>query len=541
MASEATGGALYTETRRQALRSAAEVLGTPAYPHYTAARRHTLPEVAARFGGLQPSQSMEEVSVQVTGRLMSKRRSGQKLVFYDLEGQGGHLQLMALANKHQPTPGGKLTAEEEFRFVHHDLLRRGDLVVVDGYPTRTKSGELSIVPRSVQLASPCLHQLPEPNSFTNPESRQRKRHVDLLVNGHVKNTFMLRSKVIKFIRSFLDQRDFLEVETPVLCSMVGGANALPFATRSEALDAPLFLRIAPELHLKQLVVGGLERVYEIGKCFRNEGIDATHNPEFTTCEFYMAWANYQDLLTLTETMLYDLAREVGGSPKVTLDVAGRGEVEIDFTPPFRVISIPDRLREAVHPLPLPDLNSHDSAPALLEICKRLGVDAPAPHTTARLVDKLIGHFIEPDLMQPTFLVDHPHIMSPLAKQHPTKEGMTARFELFVAGKEVCNSYTELNDPTEQRARFQAQAEARKLGDGEAQMVDEPFCEALEYGLPPTAGWGIGIDRLVMFLSRTHHIRDVQLFSVVKENKVGKKEADDGTATSSAVPPAPASS
>jgi lysyl-tRNA synthetase class 2 len=449
---------------------------------------------------------------------MSKRSAGQKLLFYDLEGQGARLQLMALAAKHRPSLDAKLSAEDEFRFVHHDLLRRGDLVVVEGHPARTKSGELSIVPHSVRLAAPCLHQLPEPETFTNPESRQRKRHVDLLVNNRVKQTFAMRSKIIKFIRNFLDQRDFLEVETPVLCSMVGGANALPFVTRSEALDTSLFLRVAPELHLKQLVIGGLERVYEIGKCFRNEGIDATHNPEFTTCEFYMAWANHQDLLNLTETMLYDLVKEVAGSPKVIVDVAGRGEVEVDFTPPYRVISIPERLREAVHPLTLPDLNAHMSAPELLKICQELGAVVSPPHTTARLVDKLIGHLIEPDLGQPTFLVDHPHIMSPLAKHHPTKEGMTARFELFVAGKEICNAYSELNDPTEQRARFQAQAEARKLGDGEAQVADEPFCESLEYGLPPTAGWGIGIERLVMLLSRTHHIRDVQLFSVVKDRK-----------------------
>ncbi|GMF49259.1 unnamed protein product [Phytophthora fragariaefolia] len=335
----------------------------------------------------------------------------------------------------------------------------------------------------------------------------------------------LAAKVVKGIRRYLEDRNFMEVETPMLFSAAGGAAAQPFVTNSRALGKDLYLRIAPELFLKQLVIGGFDRVFEIGKVFRNEGIDATHNPEFTICEFYQAYADYNTLMDTAEKMISGIAKDVTGSYKIqypTEESAEEGAedepavVEIDFTPPFKRLPILETLEECLGEK-LPDVNSPDSIPALLELCQRHNVECAKPHTCTRLVDKLIGHFVEPMCVNPTFLYNHPTCMSPLAKAHREQQGVTERFELFVAGKELCNAYTELNDPFDQRRRFAAQQLDQQRGDSEAHGKDDEFCTALEYGLPPTGGFGIGIDRLVMLLSGKPHIRvrglDAALFSL----------------------------
>lgn len=345
------------------------------------------------------------------------------------------------------------------------------------------------------------------------ESRYRQRYLDLMFTEKVRQIFETRTKAIAYIRRYFDQRHFLEVETPVLNAVVGGASAKPFVTLHNQLDMQMYMRVAPELNLKMLVVGGLDRVYEIGRQFRNEGINSTHNPEFTTCEFYMAYADCDDVITMTEELLSGLVRSIHGTHKIKYhpngtDEPDAAEYELDFTPPFRRIKMIPALEEALN-VKFPDpaeFHTAESNRFFDNLCTEHEVPCGAPRTTTRLLDKLVEKYLESQCVSPTLICDIPQIMSPLAKAHRSVPGLTERFELFVMQNELCNAYTELNDPVVQRQQFQLQAANRKVGDNEAQPIDENFCTALEYGLPPTAGWGIGIDRLIMFLTDTNRIK-----------------------------------
>ncbi|KAI8330236.1 hypothetical protein BC941DRAFT_456911 [Chlamydoabsidia padenii] len=440
--------------------------------------------------------------ITLTGRILSKRESSAKLIFYDVLHNGETIQVVASQSRFdQP---------DKFLELNRSASR-GDIFAFTGVMGKTKHGQLSVFTNQLRLLTPCLHDLPR-SGLKDPEKRFRQRYLDMLVNPEPLAILRTRSRIIRFIRQFLDDRGFLEIETPVLASKAGGASARPFITQANALNMPMQLRIAPELYLKQLVIGGLERVYEIGKQFRNEGIDADHNPEFTTCEFYQAYGNLDSLMTDTETMLSEMVQNIHGQKMLKKE----GQI-IHFDKPFKRINVVDYLDSYFGLQPTHSIASMDLS-NLQRICELQNIPVGAPFTEARILDKIISHVIEPKCIQPTFLYNHPLALSPLAKEmtYGHKGRVAARFELFISNKEIVNAYEELNDPSEQRTRFELQAKDRQLGDNEAPIPDSAFCEALEYGLPPTAGWGMGIDRVVQLLTDAHHIREVIAFPIVRD-------------------------
>ena len=460
----------------------------PARFHRTcdAATATRLFEVVER--GEQPQKNLENVSL--AGRIVSMRTMG-KAAFLDLQDASGGIQ--ALLRQNNLAAGFDLLKD----------LDIGDHLGVRGNLIRTRTGEITIDALELTVTAKGMRPLPEKwHGLRDVETRYRQRYLDLIANREIMPVFALRSKVIRGIRRFLDDRGFLEVDTPILVPVAAGAHAKPFVTHHNALDQRLYLRIATELYLKRLIIGGFDKVYEIGRVFRNEGIDQDHNPEFTLLESYEAYADYNDVMDMVEQMISTIATEVNGSPQVTV-----GENVIDFTPPWQRLS----LREELQNRSGIDLETCDDE-ALRRRAAELGIDTTVLESRGRMTDKLLSTFVEPHLIQPTFVLDYPEEMSPLAKAKPDVPGYVERFEAFACGLEIANSYSELNDPQVQRERFETQEQIRQLyEDEEVDRRDDDFLTAMEYGMPPTGGLGIGIDRLVMLLAGQPSIRDVLLF------------------------------
>ena len=440
---------------------------------------------------------LENASVTVAGRLMSKRGMG-KVSFCDLQDKSGRIQLYARKDEMDP--------EVYDRFKKYDI---GDIVGVHGEVFRTQRGEMSVRARNIVLLSKSLLPLPEKfHGLTDKEARYRQRYVDLIVNPEVRRAFEIRSAFVKYLRNFLDGRGYMEVETPVLNTISGGATARPFITHHNTLDIDMYMRIATELHLKRLIVGGLERVYEVGRIFRNEGMDTRHNPEFTTVELYEAYADFNDMMDIFEELLSGAARDILG----TYHVTWQGE-DIDLSPGWPRMP----MYEAVKQYTGLDFMAITSDEEAVAAAKSIGVELPetADKTWGNALYECFDQKVEEKLIQPTFITMHPVDVSPLAKRYAKDPRLTERFELFICRSEMGNAFSELNDPIDQRQRFQKQAELRAKGDDEAGMMDEDFLTALEYGLPPTGGMGIGIDRCAMLLTGSDSIRDVILFPTMK--------------------------
>lgn len=451
-------------------------------------KTHSSAQVVADF------ETLEGKTVRVAGRILSKRIMG-KACFAHIQDVAGQLQLYV-----------RLDMMGEEPYVQFKKMDIGDIIGAEGEVFKTNAGEVSVKTTAITLLSKSLLPLPEKfHGLKDPDLRYRQRYVDLIVNPEVKATFIARSRIVRRIRQYLDEIGYMEVETPVLMSEAGGAAARPFITHHNTLDIDMYLRIATELHLKRLIVGGFERVYEVGRIFRNEGMDIKHNPEFTTVELYQAYANVDDMMNLCENLFYACAMDLYGTGKVTYQ-----GVEVDVTPPWRRLTMVDAVKEYTGA----DFSGCTDEQAR-EIAKGLGLEFEKPMTRGELLYAAFDAFVEDKLTQPTFITGYPVEVSPLAKKDPSAPWLTERFEAFITGREMANAFSELNDPDDQRDRFVQQAKARAQGDEEAHVMDEDFLTALEYGMPPTGGMGIGIDRMVMLLTDSYSIRDVILFPTMK--------------------------
>ena len=460
----------------------------------------------------EDGEAKDRYEVSIAGRIMSKRVMG-KAAFFDLQDETGTIQVYV---RRDDLPEGY------YNTVFKKLLDIGDIVGVRGFVFRTRMGEVSIHAEDLRLLSKSLRPLPVVkeqegevfNEVTDKEFRYRRRYVDLVVNPEVRDVFRQRSRMISAMRHFLDSRGYLEVETPVLQPVYGGAAARPFTTHHNALDMTLYLRIADELYLKRLLVGGLDGVYEISKDFRNEGLSRFHNPEFTMLELYVAFKDYKWMMDLVEEMIEYVVIAVRGEAKVT--VSGS---EIEFDRPFRRVPLFQAIQQQTgHSL------FGRSRDEVAEIADSLGIEVDESMGVGKLIDEIFGETVEPHLIQPTFITDYPVELSPLAKRHRDQEGLVERFELICNGKEICNAFSELNDPLDQRARFEEQAVLRAAGDDEAMELDEDYLRALEYGMPPAAGLGVGIDRLAMLVTGQESIRDVILFPLMRPERIREEAA-----------------
>ena len=457
-----------------------------------------------------PKDSSLYQKVKIAGRIMSRRIMGAAS-FTEIQDEKGRIQLYFKRDEICPTEDKTM-----YNTVFKKLLDIGDFIGVEGYVFVTKMGEISIHVTSYKLLSKALRPLPivkekdgkSYDAFTDPEQRYRQRYVDLIVNSDVRKTFIKRSKIINSMRDFFNQHEYLEVETPILQPIPGGAAARPFITHHNALNIPLYLRIANELYLKRLIVGGYEGVYEFAKDFRNEGMDKTHNPEFTVLEIYVAYKDYNWMMDFTEKMLEKVALDSNGTTTVTY-----GENNINFKAPFARIP----MLEAIKTHTGFDLEGKSEA-EIFDVCKKLDIETDPSMGKGKLIDEIFGEKCEHHYIQPTFITDYPVEMSPLCKKHRDNPELTERFELFVNGKELANAYTELNDPIDQKARFEDQLQLSEKGDDEAMFIDQDFVKALEFGMPPTSGMGIGIDRLVMFMTNQDSIQEVLLFPQMRPEK-----------------------
>ena len=458
----------------------------------------------------------EPRAVSVAGRIMSRRVMG-KASFVELQDSKGRIQVYITRDDICPDEN-----KDMYNVVFKRLLDLGDIIGIEGFVFRTQMGEISIHAKKLTVLSKSLRPLPivkykdgvAYDKFDDPELRYRQRYVDLIVNDGVKETFLKRSIIVKTMRAVMDEAGYTEVETPILQSIAGGASARPFITHHNSLDIDLYMRIATELYLKRLIVGGFEGVYEIGKNFRNEGMDKNHNPEFTCMELYVQYKDYNWMMDFTEKMLERICIAVNGCSETVID----GKT-ISFKAPFRRLPILDAIKEK----PGYDLNDK-SEEEIREVCKALNMEIDETMGKGKLIDEIFGEFCEGTYIQPTFITDYPVEMSPLTKMHRSKPGLTERFELMVNGKELANAYSELNDPLDQEERFKEQMRLADKGDDEAMIIDQDFLRALQYGMPPTSGIGIGIDRLVMLMTGNAFIQEVLFFPQMRPEKVAPKDA-----------------
>lgn len=506
-----SGDAEFFESRKLYVQQVGEF--TNAYPHkFTVDMR--IKDFIEKY---KPTLNLElqnqkcEDMVKLAGRVSVKRSSGNKIFFIELANYDCNIQVIAMFNNYE------YKDLDKFKSILNNI-KRGDIIGIKGFAGTSNTKEFSVFATDVVILSPCLHMLPDEKvGLENKEIRYRQRHLDLIMNKQNINIFVTRSKIIKYIRNFFDNNNFTEVETPMMNAIAGGANARPFITYHNCLEQDMFMRIAPELYLKMLVVGGMERVYELGKQFRNEDIDLTHNPEFTSIEAYQAFADYNDMMKMTEDLLSGLAMHLYGKTQIEYAPKGGESLTFNFAGPYKKLYIIPELETRLNIKFPENFSTEEFNLWLQQICKDNKVDCKAPLTTPRLFDALISEFLEPECVQPTFICDHPRIMSPLAKWNRGDLRLTERFELFVNKKELCNSYTELNNPFVQRQEFENQMKDKNKGDDEAMQLDEGFLNALEYGLPPTAGWGLGIDRLIMFMTNNNSIKEVMLFPAMRKN------------------------